>query len=487
VIGLCITLLAYGNAVVSVNSQTGVVSLTTDNVPEGTTNLYFSNARAVAALSGSLSGKANVALDNLSSVAINTALLSAADNTINIGSSTNYFANTYSKLITVNGSINPDVIDSTTPRDIGNLFAFTRIRAFRFSPDLTTYSFTGDFTAGNANITNVVGTIPAWFNNGNYTVFASGYTQRFNGATTSDGSVAFINSFSGTTMTMNTQARATGTGITFTVTPSLTVRTEDQSTRHSALIQFKSGNATTLESGHVIVSSGSSTTGKTGDTVIASGSSSSGGLTGNVVINIGSTAGTKGKFRITNAGEGTAGHVWTSTDTTGGGSWAALPAAGANTALSNLASVAINTSLLPASNNSISLGSSTLAYAESHAVSSYIHASTTDFVVEKAVASTALAASSTTLISGLSFAHATYKSAIIHYQFSEATTNARRVGTLYVTTDGTTTSISDTNADTATIALDFSAAINGANLEISAVSTSADICTFRAKQSLFLS
>ncbi len=173
------------------------------------------------------------------------------------------------------------------------------------------------------------------------------------------------------------------------------------------------------------------------------------------------------------------------TDGTGVTSWAALNAA--NPALSNLSSVAINTSLLPASNNAISLGSSTLAYAEAHVVSSYIHASTTDFVVEKAVASTALAASSTTLISGLSFAHATYKSAIVHYQFSEATTNARRVGTLYVTTDGTTTSISDTNADTATIALDFSAAINGANLEISAVSTSSNICTFRAKQSLFLS
>lgn len=475
------------NAVVSVNSQTGIVSLTTDNIPEGTTNLYFTNARAVAALSASLAGKANVALDNLSAVAINTDLLSAADNTIKIGSSTNYFANTYSKLITTNGSINPDAIDSTTPRDIGNLFAFQRVRAFRFSPDLTTYSFTGDFTAGSTSITNVVGTIPAWFASGNYTVFAAGYTARFTGATTSDGSVAFINSFSGTTMTMNTQARATGTGISFTVTPSMTVRTEDQTTRHSALIQLKTGNATTLESGQVIVASGTSTTGKTGDTVIATGSSSSGGLTGNVVVNIGSTSGTKGKFRITNAGEGTIGHVWTSTDTTGGGSWAAIPASGATTSLNNLSAVAINTSLLPASDNSISLGSSTLSFAEVHSVNAYIHASTTDFVVEKAVASTSVAANTTTLISGLSFAHATYKSAIIHYQISEATTNSRRVGTLYVTTDGTTTSIADTNADTAAISVDFSAAINGANLEISAVSTTANICSFRAKESLFLS
>ena len=419
-------------------------------------------------------------------MAINSDLLSAADNTINIGSSSNYFANTYSKLLTINGNINTDAISASTPRDIGNLFSFSRIRAFRFSPDLTTYSFTGDFTSGSANITNVVGTIPAWLNNGGYTVYASGYTTRSTGST-SVGGVTSVNSFSGATITMNTQAVATGTSIAFTIVPQVTFRTEDQTTRHSAFIQTKSGNATTLESGSVLNASGKTTTARSGDVINTSGSSSSGGTTGDVVLNIGSTSGTKGKIRFTNANEGTSGHVWTSTDTTGGGQWSALPASGANTSLSNLTSVAINSSLLPASNDSISLGSSTLAYAESHSVLSYTHASTTDFTVEKAVASTALAASSTTLISGLSFAHATYKSAIIQYQFSEATTNARRVGTLYVTTDGTTSSLSDTNADTAAISLDFSAAVNGANLEISAVSTSSNICSFRAKQVLFLS
>lgn len=39
------------DAVSSVNGQTGAVSLTTDNIPEGTTNLYFTNARSRAALS----------------------------------------------------------------------------------------------------------------------------------------------------------------------------------------------------------------------------------------------------------------------------------------------------------------------------------------------------------------------------------------------------------------------------------------------------
>jgi len=39
------------DAVVSVNGFTGAVSLTTDNIPEGTTNLYYTNTRARAALS----------------------------------------------------------------------------------------------------------------------------------------------------------------------------------------------------------------------------------------------------------------------------------------------------------------------------------------------------------------------------------------------------------------------------------------------------
>jgi hypothetical protein len=39
------------DAVVSVNGQTGAVSLTTDNIPEGTTNLYYTDTRARASLS----------------------------------------------------------------------------------------------------------------------------------------------------------------------------------------------------------------------------------------------------------------------------------------------------------------------------------------------------------------------------------------------------------------------------------------------------
>jgi len=57
-------------------------------------------------------------------------------------------------------------------------------------------------------------------------------------------------------------------------------------------------------------------------------------------------------------GTASAGYVWTLQNTgTGEGAWAAAASSGANTALSNLASVAINTTLLPSSAYSTSVGS----------------------------------------------------------------------------------------------------------------------------------
>jgi len=49
------------DAVVSVNGQTGAVSLTTDNITEGATNLYFTNGRAIAStLTGYTSGAGTI-------------------------------------------------------------------------------------------------------------------------------------------------------------------------------------------------------------------------------------------------------------------------------------------------------------------------------------------------------------------------------------------------------------------------------------------
>lgn len=60
-------LLSPTDAVLSVNSQTGIVSLDSDDVPEGATNLYYSTAAANA--------KANTNLSNLVTTAINQPLM----------------------------------------------------------------------------------------------------------------------------------------------------------------------------------------------------------------------------------------------------------------------------------------------------------------------------------------------------------------------------------------------------------------------------
>lgn len=95
------------------------------------------------------------------------------------------------------------------------------------------------------------------------------------------------------------------------------------------------------------------------DVLVETGNKTAGtGNSGSVRITIGtSSGGTRGKLVIKDGSEGTSGHVWTSTDTVGSGHWAAA-SGGANTALSNLASTAVNASILPSALNSVALGDS---------------------------------------------------------------------------------------------------------------------------------
>lgn len=75
--------------------------------------------------------------------------------------------------------------------------------------------------------------------------------------------------------------------------------------------------------------------------------------TGDLIIGNGTNSATR-------LGIGTNGFVLTSNGTTA--SWVAGGSGGANTALSNLASVAVNSSLIPGSNNAIDLGTSALSW-----------------------------------------------------------------------------------------------------------------------------
>jgi len=74
------------DAVVSVNGQTGAVSLTTDNIPEGATNQYFLNSRARAALSFAAGSGAYNSTTGVITIPTNTSQLTNGANFITLAS-----------------------------------------------------------------------------------------------------------------------------------------------------------------------------------------------------------------------------------------------------------------------------------------------------------------------------------------------------------------------------------------------------------------
>lgn len=211
-----------------------------------------------------------------------------------------------------------------------------------------------------------------------------------------------------------------------------------------------------------------------------------------------------------------------------GTSWASVvTGTAANTALSNLASVAINTSLLPASNNAIDLGSDALelsnlwAYALKHNDASTptltiatmgnngsinINANGTgnldiqatkvrqsengagsNYFEQQYFDALSLSAniSSETAISNLTFAYATYRGVIIDYMIEEATSLKTRTGRFFVACDGSSVvSSSDQYVETGVLGsasiLYITAVINGANVEVRYNNTNAsNACTMR--------
>jgi hypothetical protein len=74
------------DAVVSVNGQTGAVSLTTDNIPEGATNQYYLDSRARAALSFTAGSGAYNSTTGVITIPTNTSQLTNGANFITLGS-----------------------------------------------------------------------------------------------------------------------------------------------------------------------------------------------------------------------------------------------------------------------------------------------------------------------------------------------------------------------------------------------------------------
>ena len=112
--------------------------------------------------------------------------------------------------------------------------------------------------------------------------------------------------------------------------------------------------------------------------------------------------------------------------------------------------------------------------------------SSSNFVEEEYIHSVSLLASqSGSVISALTFAHASFDAVEVVYKLKDSA-GALRVGTLRVVSDGTNVSINDAGTELGdSSAIDFDAAVNGANVEIS-YNSGANTATLRCDVKRFL-
>lgn len=193
------------SAVTSVNGQTGAVVLTTDNVTEGT-NLYFTNARAQAAITG---GASTIVTSNLTA---SKALVSSASGKVEISSTTateiGYVAGVTSGIQTQINSKQATLVSGTNIKTING-------DSILGSGDLTVTAFLADADYGDITVSDL-GTV--WtINNGAVTdaKVASG----IDAAKIADGSVSntefqYINSVTSNVQTQLDGKQASGNYIT---------------------------------------------------------------------------------------------------------------------------------------------------------------------------------------------------------------------------------------------------------------------------------
>jgi len=157
------------DAVVSVNGQTGAVSLTTDNIPEGTTNLYFLNSRARAALSFVAGSGAYNSTTGVITIPTNTSQLTNGANFITLAS-----LNGTSPIVYNNTTGNISINQSGTASN--GYLSSTDWNTFNGKQGTITLTTTG--TSGAATFIANVLNIP------NYSTDLSGYLPLTGGALT---------------------------------------------------------------------------------------------------------------------------------------------------------------------------------------------------------------------------------------------------------------------------------------------------------------
>jgi len=157
------------DAVVSVNGQTGAVSLTTDNIPEGTTNLYYLDSRARAALSFTAGSGAYNSTTGVITIPTNTSQLTNGANFITLASLSGTSPIVYNNT-TGNISINQSSTSSS------GYLSSTDWNTFNGKQNTITLTTTG--TSGAATFIANVLNIP------NYSTDLSGYLPLTGGALT---------------------------------------------------------------------------------------------------------------------------------------------------------------------------------------------------------------------------------------------------------------------------------------------------------------
>ncbi len=329
---------------------------TTSNV------IRYYNGTTWASLSAG--GGANTALSNLTTTSINQNLLPDADGTRSLGSSTlgwNYaymygFSTPGANATAVNLSSGFDVtaaegtvvqLRTNDPAAAQEIILYTNVGGVNVDTNsgqirLQTMDTTGTGASGPINLTvgNVVDGASGQIllQAGNASGTGSGGDLNLQAGGGADGNAGGVtiqgggSSGIGAAGSVNIYAGAAGTG------PGA-----------AGQIEIRGGQGVTgVDGGQILIQAGAGNASDAGDLLLYGGDASGPGETGSVILKPGTVLGggaTSGFIKL-QANSPTVGWVWTATNADGSGEWASASANAANKALSNLASVAINTDLI---------------------------------------------------------------------------------------------------------------------------------------------
>ena len=291
-----------------------------------------------SAIQTQLGGKANTALDNLATVAINTSLLPASDAGIDVGSTSFQIASAFVK----------NVVESNTAADVGGTTGF-RI------------STKNDISGSTANVF-----IRSGNNNAGAGTFSGSMTVRSGDASVADGSSGPINVRSGDV------TAATGAGVSGSWNARSGNITGASSTGSSGAVSLNSGNITgagnsgtaTLNTGTVNTGTSGAITSKSGNATGTTGSSGTAFYGSGTAINGNSGAVTFGSGTI--SGTGTSGNVQLASGTATGGTRGTASVLGNTVILGGSGSIQPQLSIIPSTNNTRDLGSSALKFKDAY-------------------------------------------------------------------------------------------------------------------------